>query len=249
MPRPKHVPKKAGRSALVGVAVAVVAIVALLCAWGWASGFGGAPEAEDASSAASSSVDAAEEAWPSSGLVAAKVGEVTIPEDEVTEEIMDLRESMGLESADAWNEFLDSMGYEPETLREQVLTRRVDEALIAEECEARGLGLSDAEFEAAFEEEKAGFASADAWNAYLENYGMDEAAFKERLRANLLSERLQGALVAQSRDGWDELDEAEREQAILGGAEVLNQWLAERREEGGVSVQAMPEDVPYGRAS
>lgn len=238
MPRPKHVPEKAGRPALVGVAVAAVAIVALLCAWGWASGFGGAPEAEDASSAASSS-----------GLVAAEVGKVTIPEDEVTEEIMDLRESMGLESADAWNEFLDSMGYEPETLREQVLTRRVDEALIAEECEARGLDLSDEELEAAFEEQKAGFVSSDAWSAYLENYGMDEVAFKEQLRANLLSERLQGALVAQSTEGWDELDEAEREQAVLGGAEALNEWLAERRESGGVSVRAMPEDVPYGRDS
>lgn len=242
MPRPKHVTQKTKRKALVAGALA--ALVALLCVWGLASGFGAASSAEHASGA-----DASGDAWPSSGLVAAEVGEVAIPEDAVTEEIMDLRESMGLEDSDAWSEFLDTMGYEPETLREQVITRRVNEILIAEECEARGLDLSDAELEGAFEEQKAGFESSDAWSAYLENYGMDEAAFKERLRANLLSERLQGALVAQSTQGWDELDEAEREQAMLGGAELLNEWLSQRREAGDIRVQGMPQDVPYGRVS
>lgn len=244
MPRPKHVPEKAGRPALVGVAVAAVAVVALLCVWGLASGFGSGTQPGDASGA-----DATGDAWPSSGLVAAEVGEVSISEDAVAEEIMDLRQSLGLEDSDAWNDFLDTMGYEPEMLREQVITRRVNEVLIAEECEARGLDLSDEEIEAAFEEQKAGFVSSDAWSAYLENYGMDEVAFKEQLRANLLSERLQGALVAQSTEGWDELDEAEREQAVLGGAEALNEWLSRRWDAGDISVQAMPEDVPYGRDS
>lgn len=242
MPSPGHASSKTKRFTIIGVAAAIV--VALLCVWAWTGGLGKPSDPADGSVA-----DVDGRTQPSSGLVAAKVGELEIPEDAVTEEIMELRASNGLESQEAWNGFLDTMGYEPETLREQVITRRVNEELIAEECAARGLDLSEAELDAAVAEEKASFASPEAWAAYLQNYGLDEERFKASLKATLLSERLQGALVEESTESWSELSDAEREQAILGGADVLNEWLTRQWEAGGISVQAMPSSVPYGRSS
>ena len=75
----------------------------------------------------------------SNGSVAATVNSTSIPEEEITETIQNVRAQSSLEDDDSWGTFLVSNDMTPQSVREQIINSRVDQELIKEGAAQLGI--------------------------------------------------------------------------------------------------------------
>lgn len=150
--------------------------------------------------------------------VAASVNGQQIMEQTITDYIADFRAASGLESDEAWGQWMADNGYTPETVRQQVIDHYIDEDLYAQAAEEYGVTVSQEDVDAALEETKAMFESEEAFQEALTSAGTTEEEYvEESLRPGVLQNKLAEAVAAQ-----DSGDGADDEAALLEAAQSMS---------------------------
>jgi len=83
------------------------------------------------------------------------------------------------------------------TVREQVLNGMIDQLLLEQEARRKGIGVSDADLEAAMQEIVAASGGPDAFAAQLAALGQTEAEFRQGQRAAMLATILRDQVIAE----------------------------------------------------
>ncbi len=122
------------------------------------------------------------------GGTAATVNGVAIPEEEVTNTIQTVRTQSGLETEDAWGEFLASNDMTPESVREQIIDSYVNQELVKQGAKDLGVTVDSSEVDTYVESMKANFDSDDAWKEALSGAGFTEESYRESIEESLLTQ-------------------------------------------------------------
>ena len=158
------------------------------------------------------------------GGVAATVNDVQITEDTVTQDIMQVRSSY--DSDEAWAQYLVDNGYTPASLREQVIQRYVQQALVDQAERENNISVSSDELEQAWQDAATSSGGEDALLAMVQAVGYDKDTYKsEILLPQLEEEKLQQAVapvdvtdeevVAYINENIDTYNDARRSSHIL----------------------------------
>ena len=131
----------------------------------------------------------------SSGGVAATVNGVEISEDKITTSIERLRTSMGLETDDAWGEYLVTYSYTPESIREQTIDSYIQQELIREAAEEYDVVIDSDTVDGYVEQVRAYYDSDEAWQAALESVGTTEEEYRQDIETSLMDQELQEVVV------------------------------------------------------
>lgn len=129
------------------------------------------------------------------GGTAATVNGTEIAEDTVTKYIQDYRTSANIASDDSWGEWLNSNGYEPSTVRTQVIDHYTEQELIKQVCQERNITVDSSEVDAKIQSMKSNYDSDDAWNEALKNAGTNEEQYRESVESGLLKQKLEEDVV------------------------------------------------------
>lgn len=176
------------------------------------------------------------------GGVAATVNGTEIEEDKVTRYINNFRIRGGYETEEDWKKYLQDNSYTVESLRDEVLDTLIDQELVLQCADQRGVTVTDEEIDSYVQEMRANYSSDEAWQTGLEGAGFeDENGYREALRYSILNKKLEEGFEAESEPSEEELvvqaqasittyDGAKRSSHILFGKEdkeqaesVLNQ--------------------------
>lgn len=132
------------------------------------------------------------------GGVAATVNGVEIQEDDVTTTIQNMRESYSLSDEDSWGSYLSSIGYTPETLREEIVDSLVDQELQKQGAQERGATVADTDINAVVDGIKANYDSDDKWQQALQQAGFEsEDDYRETVSESLLANALLDSFEAE----------------------------------------------------
>ena len=132
------------------------------------------------------------------GGVAATVNGVEIQEDDVTTTIQNMRESYSLSDEDSWGSYLSSIGYTPETLREEMVDSLVDQELQKQGAQERGVTVADTDINAVVDGIKANYDSDDKWQQALQQAGFEsEDDYRETVSESLLANALLDSFEAE----------------------------------------------------
>lgn len=165
------------------------------------------------------------------GGVAATVNGVEIEEDKVTRYINNFRINGGYETDEDWKEYLQNNSYTVESMREEVIDSLVDQELVLQCAEQRGVSATDEEIDGYVQEMRANYSSDEAWQTGLEGAGFEnEDGYREALRYSILNKKLEEGFEAESEPTEEELltqaqtsistyDGAKRSSHILFGKE------------------------------
>lgn len=125
-----------------------------------------------------------------SGPAAATVNGVAIPESEITETIENVRAQSGLDTEEAWGQFLVSNSMTPESVREQIIDSYVSQELLKAGATELGVSVDSAEVDTYVESMKANFGDDDAWKEALEQAGFTEESYRESIENSLLQQQI-----------------------------------------------------------
>ena len=139
------------------------------------------------------------------GAVAATVNGQDIMEQTVTDYVAQFRADSGLESDEAWGEWMVTNNYTPETVREEVIEYYVKQDLYDQAATEYNVAVEQADIDEAMEQTKAMFESDEAFQQALEASGMTEESYVEtNLRPRLLESKLAEAVEAAENGGGDD---------------------------------------------
>lgn len=147
------------------------------------------------------------------GGVAATVNDAEIAEDDVTLAIESTRENIGLNDADSWASYLNSVGETPASVREQVLETFITKELVHQGAAEQGISIDAAEIDEHFNSTKANYSSDEKWEAALEEVGMTADEYRENIEYSLLVERLKESMALSDNSDPAEVAEFVRTQA------------------------------------
>lgn len=164
--------------------------------------------------------------------VAAVVNGQEIPEQQVTDYIMDFRSANGLEDQDAWGEWVVAFGYNMDSLREAAINYYVTQALLDQAAEQLGVEVTQEDIDRTFQEAREGFETEEEWQAALEMSGLTEESYREQC-ANIALQNL----IAEA-SAADALNGEEIEADVLEYVKSYNQEYAEA-----TSLDEVPADV------
>lgn len=160
------------------------------------------------------------------GGVAATVNGAEIAEDDVTTTIQNIRSANSLDDQDAWGEYLAGAGLTPESVRENIINSLVQEELVKQGAEERGVTVEDSEVDSYVSQIKANYDSDDKWKQALQQAGFeDENAYRENVKDGLTYNKLMDSfevddptddeVVAYAADHVSQYDGAKRSSHIL----------------------------------
>lgn len=157
----------------------------------------------------------------------------SIPEEAVTEYIASVRASMGLDTDEAWGEWMAASGYTPETVRDEVIEGLVWEQLMPVAAEELGVEVTQADIDEALQETKDMFESEEEYQQALADAGITEESYiQNELMYELTNQKIMEAALG------DAADEDEDGSAFYA-------WLQNYKQLKGVQVNPMPEGLPY----
>lgn len=131
-----------------------------------------------------------------------------VGEKAVTDYVADFRTNSGLESDDAWAEWMVANGYTPETVRDDVVDYYVRDLLLDYAAEAYGVSVSPEEVDEQLRIARSQFESDEAWANALEASNLTEEEYKnDVIEPNLLQQKLSAALEAEQSAGSEPVDE------------------------------------------
>ena len=125
-----------------------------------------------------------------SGAAAATVNGVSIPESEITKTIESVRTQSGLDTEEAWGQFLVSNNMTPESVREQIIDSYVNQELIKSGAADLGISVDSAEVDTYVDSMKSNFGDDDAWKEALEQAGFTEESYRESIETSLLQQKI-----------------------------------------------------------
>lgn len=155
------------------------------------------------------------------GDVAATVNGQQIMEQTVTDYVADFRASSGLDTDEAWGEWMVANGYTPETVREEVIDYYVNQDLYDQAASEYNVTVEQADIDEALSQTKSMFESDEAFQEALEASQMTEEDYiNDVIRPNLLQTKLAEAVAAADEgDGTDDtLAQAQAMAEQLNGA-------------------------------
>ena len=164
--------------------------------------------------------------------VAAVVNGQEIPEQQVTDYIMDFRNANGLEDEQAWGKWVVSFGYNMETLREAAINYYVTQALLDQAAEQLNVTVTEEDIDRTYQEARDGFETEEEWLAALEMSGLTEESYREQC-ANIALQNL----IAEA-SAADALNNEEIDADVLEYVKSYNQDYAEA-----TSLDEVPADV------
>lgn len=138
-----------------------------------------------------------------SGGTAATVNGTAIPEEEVTTTIQTVRSQSGLDTEDAWGQFLASNDMTPESVREQIIDSLVSQELVKQGAADLGVTVESSEVDTYVESMKANFDSDEAWEQALSEAGFTEESYRENIESSLLSQEV-GTYFQDNAEATDE---------------------------------------------
>ncbi len=86
--------------------------------------------------------------------IAARVNGVDIPESQITDRIIEIRESLQLEDQEAWDEWMINNGRSTENIRNQILLYYINLEMLTQIAEERDIVITDADYDAFLEDLK-----------------------------------------------------------------------------------------------
>ena len=125
-----------------------------------------------------------------SGAAAATVNGVSIPESDITKTIESVRTQSGLDTEEAWGQFLVSNNMTPESVREQIIDSYVNQELIKSGAAELGVSVESSEVDTYVDSMKANFGDDDAWKEALQQAGFTEESYRESIETSLLQQKI-----------------------------------------------------------
>ena len=144
----------------------------------------------------------------SGGGVAATVNGTSISEDEVTNTIQNVRSQSGLDTEEAWGQFLASNDMTPESVREQIIDSLVSEELLKTGAAELGVTVEDSEVDSYVSSMRENFDSDEAWNEALTQAGFTEEEYRESIKGSLLQQGVSAHFEQNAETTDEELLEA-----------------------------------------
>jgi foldase protein PrsA len=138
------------------------------------------------------------------GGVAATVNGAEIEEDTITQAIEDIRTQMGTTDEDSWGEWMATNSYTPETVREEIIDSYIDQELVKQACEEKGITADEEEVNQYVESMKSNYDSDEAWQSALEAVGLTEDQYRENIELSLTSQELRTEVTADLEEPTDE---------------------------------------------
>lgn len=175
------------------------------------------------------------------GGVAATVNGVEIPEDEVTMTVESVRSDQSMTDEESWGKWMAQYGYTPESVREEVLDGLINQEILLQNAESRGVAVDDATVDENVQSMKSNYESDEKWQEALSSVGITEDEYRENIKLSLLYQGVTATFEEESAPTDDSLmetaktymtyyDGAKRSSHILFDAadeataqEVLNQ--------------------------
>lgn len=136
---------------------------------------------------------------------AATVNGTAISEDTVTAYVENFRASSSLQDEAAWAQWLVDNDRTPQSVREEVVDYYVDQELLKQAAEERGVTVDEAAVDAAVQSVKDGYGSDEAWQEALQKANTTEEAYCQQTELTLLETALRDSFNA---DGDDNADQA-----------------------------------------
>ena len=167
-----------------------------------------------------------------SGATAATVNGTAIPESQVTETIEGVRAQSGLDTDDAWGQFLVSNNMTPESIREQIIDSYVNQELVKVGAKELNITVDSAEVDTYVESMKANFEDEAAWNEALKQAGFTAESYRESIENSLLQQQI-GAYFEEKAQPTDEdvLESAKTYASYYDGAKRSSHILFNAEDE------------------
>ena len=124
------------------------------------------------------------------GATAATVNGTAIPESEITNTIEGVRAQSGLDTEEAWGQFLASNGMTPESVRQQIIDSYVNQELIKIGAAELGVSVESSEIDTYVDSMKANFQDDAAWADALKQAGFTEESYRESISASMLQQQI-----------------------------------------------------------
>lgn len=126
------------------------------------------------------------------GGVAATVNGTDIEEDKVTRAINNMRLSYNYADDEDWKEYLKGQNETPESMRDQTLGTLIDQELILQFAEERGVTTTDEEIQSYVDAMAANYSTPEKWDEARKEGGFEtDDDYKEALRFSILQQKLQ----------------------------------------------------------
>ena len=208
-----------------------------------------------------------------SGGVAAQVGDVQIGENDITNEINKIRATQGLADDDEWGKMLVSSGMTAEVARSSIIEQVVANELVNQAAAENDVEVTDEAIEEEYEKVKKQYGSGNEFEEMLSQWGMSIDDVKTDLKRSLLRTELGKKVVtdvpaisdadllavlkvyhpdavaedAETLEGVDESIVAEIRESLESYERdsKLTEWLNTYREGKNVTINDMPEGLPY----
>lgn len=233
-------PLSAGKTAgviLVSLAVMVALTFGAIAAASALEGPAGQEKTETASSSADADGQAQGDGQAAdqgqqadANAVAAVVNGEPIMEQDVTAYIEDFRADADLTDDAAWGEWMVSYGYTPETVRQDVVSSFVYQALYEMAAQELQVEVTQADIDAALAEIKGEYESEEEYQQSMADFGITEDEFiQNELVPSLLEEKIIEAALG---------DKADDEEAFY-------EWLQNYWDQKGVVINDMPAGLSY----
>lgn len=141
----------------------------------------------------------------SSGGVAATVNGTEISEDTITNYIESYRASSDLTDDDSWGQWMADNDRTPESLRSQIIDSFVTRELVQEGADEKGITVDDDEIDGYVEKTKENYDSDEKWQSALDQAGMDEQDYRDELKIQLKSKKLQESFASDEEPSQEDL--------------------------------------------
>lgn len=133
------------------------------------------------------------------GGIAATVNGTEIEEDRVTRAINNTRINNSLTEESEWKDYLEKRKYTVESMRDEILGQLIDQELVLQCAEQRGVTTDDEEIQSYVDKMKSQYSSEEAWLTAVDEAGWDdENAYKEALRYSILEKKLRDGFTAET---------------------------------------------------
>lgn len=159
----------------IAKSVALVAVV-LACTFGMAACSGSGSGSGSGAAGAGAS-----------GGAAATVNGTAIPEQEITDQIQEMRVQSDVTSESAWGEYLAQLGQTPEGMREQYIQSAVNNELMRQGAKDLGITVDKAQVDEIMQSMKNGYATDAEWKAWLDEAGYTEDSYRKMQEDSMLS--------------------------------------------------------------
>ncbi|MCD8316209.1 MAG: SurA N-terminal domain-containing protein, partial [Eggerthellaceae bacterium] len=165
--------------------------------------------------------------------------EYAVSESAITQIIEEQRELLGLENDEDWAEYLEEIGSDPESVRQEQIDKVVRSVIITEAANEAGVTMTDDEVQQAYDELQEESGGQEAFEEQLASLGLSSSTYKDIYAEYLLEKKLADVIFPLSNyEGTDSEKEAAQDQAF-------EQWYVGELGNYSIETYEMPEGLSY----